>query len=92
MASSQPESVRNSWRWSVTEARFLVFEAALQAGESWPLQKRVRLLQALAEFAGTPEQAQPLIDLAADLAASDRQCREFAFRFSSPPSTKPNVS
>jgi len=76
----------------VTEARSLVFEAALQAGESWPLRKRERLLRALAEFAGTPEQAQPLLDLAADLAASDRQCREFAFRFSSPQPPNSNNS
>lgn len=68
----------------MTEARSLVFQAALEAGEGWPLRKREKLLRALAEFAGTPEQSQPLIELADALSASDRQCREFAFRISTP--------
>ena len=68
----------------MTDARSLVFCAAMEAGENWPLRKRVKLLRSLAEFAGTPEGAQPLITLADELEASDRRCREFAFRISNP--------
>lgn len=64
----------------MTSARSIVLSAALEAGESWPTSKRVQLLRAISEFAGTPEASEPFNKLADDLEAADRRCREFAFR------------
>lgn len=69
----------------MSKARTILFHAALEAAEHWPLKRRIEVLRALAEFAGSPEEAQPLILLAADLEAADQRCREFAFQFAQRP-------
>ncbi len=69
----------------MSRSRSIVFSAALEASESRPLHQRIEILRALAEFAGSPDEATPLIALADDLEAADRRCREFAFQFSQAP-------
>lgn len=65
----------------MSDARSIVFAAALEASEARPLKQRVEILRALAEFAGSPEAARQLVALANDLEDADRRCREFAFQF-----------
>ena len=42
---------------------------------------RIRIYRALSDFVGSPEETAELQNLAADLDAADRRCREFAFNF-----------
>lgn len=65
----------------MSSARSLLFMAALEAAERWPVSKRAALYRALAEFAGCPERSQEFLCLAQALDDADQRCREFEFRF-----------
>jgi hypothetical protein len=62
-------------------ARSLVFKAAMEAGQCWPLRKRIELYKALALLAGNPTDAAPFDDMANDLESADQRHRDLSLRF-----------
>lgn len=64
----------------MSDPRTELFEFVLTRAESEPAQRRVKIYRALAEFAGGAELTKKLNELADELEAADRRCREFAFK------------
>lgn len=62
-----------------------VLSTCLEHAESLPVRRRASLYRGLAEFCGHPQEAREFNQLAADLDAADRRCREFAFKLSLKP-------
>lgn len=58
-----------------------VVEFCLEHAEAAPVARRAFLYRGLAEFCGDAAEQSTLLQLAADLEAADRRCREFAFRY-----------
>lgn len=53
----------------------------MEASETLPLKRRARIISALAEVCGDPEEEKSLRQLAATLADADTLCRQFNFSF-----------
>lgn len=58
-----------------------VLDFCLQHADAAPLARRVLLYRGLAEFCGDAKESRGFLQLAADLEAADRRCREFHFLF-----------
>ncbi len=68
----------------------VIFEEARSREESLPVSRRVVLYRGLANLCGDLRIAADLNARADELEAACLKCRQFEFRFQTPPAAKPN--
>jgi hypothetical protein len=81
MESPLNESASNLTAFSMQTDHFELMSFVLEASESLPLVRRVKVIRGLANLCGDPQEQASLLALAEQLKRSDELCREFNFSF-----------